>query len=264
VLSVRSRDHRPIALLGNYSLHYVGGIPAGGVSADYFGEYARLLEAELGGKADGQPAFVGIMSNGTSGDVNNINFLHPRPRAEPFERMKAVAKKVADKTLHAYRHIEHKSDVTLGMEQTLVTFAKRRPTPSQVKMAKTFLATEDESKLPPRAHAYARWTLELNEPPHEAEIVLQAVRIGELGITSIPCETFAETGLEIKEKSPFPATFTIELANGHYGYLPTPRQHELGGYETWLGTNELEKTASVKITETLLKMLGDLKRQTAE
>ena len=28
-------------------------------------------------------------------------------------------------------------------------------------------------------------------------------------------------------------TFTIGLANGYGGYLPTAEQHQLGGYETW-------------------------------
>ncbi|HEY8503328.1 MAG TPA: hypothetical protein VIL46_02020, partial [Gemmataceae bacterium] len=35
VLSVQARDGKPLALLANYSLHYVGGIPP--LSADYFG-----------------------------------------------------------------------------------------------------------------------------------------------------------------------------------------------------------------------------------
>ena len=41
-------DGRPIALLANYSLHYVGGLPAGGVSADYFGVFAGHIEKALG------------------------------------------------------------------------------------------------------------------------------------------------------------------------------------------------------------------------
>ena len=53
-------------------------------------------------------------------------------------------------------------------------------------------------------------------------------------------EVFAETGLELKATTPFAKSFTIEIANGYYGYLPTPPQHKLGGYETWLGTNRLE------------------------
>jgi hypothetical protein len=83
VLSVRHADGRPLALLANYGLHYVGGIPGGAVSADYFGAFAERVKELLG--ADRQePAFVGIMSNGTSGDVNAIDFRapeNPQPRS---------------------------------------------------------------------------------------------------------------------------------------------------------------------------------------
>ncbi len=53
-------------------------------------------------------------------------------------------------------------------------------------------------------------------------------------------------------------SFTIELANGHYNYLPTPRQHRLGGYETWMGTNILEVNASRSITQVLLQLLDEV------
>jgi hypothetical protein len=71
-------------------------------------------------------------------------------------------------------------------------------------------------------------------------------------------EVLVEIGLEIKEKSPFPRTFLIELANGGYGYLPPPHQHELGGYETWLGTARFEEDSSVILTQNLLEMLEEL------
>jgi hypothetical protein len=51
----------------------------------------------------------------------------------------------------------------------------------------------------------------------------------------------------------------IELANGGYGYLPPPHQHELGGYETWLGTSRFETDSSVILTQNLLEMLDELK-----
>ena len=50
-VSLRGTDGRPIALLANYSLHYVGGIPAGGVSA---------LVQQLG-------VGVGVVAEGTAG-----------------------------------------------------------------------------------------------------------------------------------------------------------------------------------------------------
>jgi hypothetical protein len=89
--------------------------------------------------------------------------------------------------------------------------------------------------------------------------MLQAFRIGDLGIAAIPFEVFTETGLDIKARSPFQPTFTIELANGSYGYLPTPRHFALGGYETWLGVNRVEPEASEKIVATLLDLFSTLK-----
>jgi len=65
--------------------------------------------------------------------------------------------------------------------------------------------------------------------------------------------------LELKAQSPLKPSFTIELANGGYGYLPTPEQHKLGGYETWLGTNKVEVQSSVKIVNALLEMFAELK-----
>lgn len=83
-ISVQAIDGRPLALLANYSLHYVGGVPKGHISADYFGVFADMIQEHL--QADGQhPPFVAMMSNGTSGDVNNINFKGPSVRPTLWE-----------------------------------------------------------------------------------------------------------------------------------------------------------------------------------
>jgi hypothetical protein len=78
-------------------------------------------------------------------------------------------------------------------------------------------------------------------------------------LCAVPFETFAETGLELKQKSPFARTIVIGIANGKHGYLPTPRQHELGGYETWLGTNQVQKDASEIVVRNLVEMMGELR-----
>ena len=96
----------------------------------------------------------------------------------------------------------------------------------------------------------------LNEYPSEVETLVQAIRIGELGIATSPCETFVETGLAIKAASPLKPTFTIELANDYRGYLPTAEHHALGGYETWRARSSyLEVDAEAKIRAAILKQL---------
>jgi len=102
---------------------------------------------------------------------------------------------------------------------------------------------------------YAREQIELDASPVR-ELKLQAVRIGELGITAIPNEVFAITGLKLKAMSPLGATFNISLANGAEGYIPPPEQHRLGGYTTWPArTAGLVEDAEPRIVETLVGLL---------
>ncbi len=259
IVSIRSKAGAPIALLANYSLHYVGGVPPAGVSADYFGEFAKQIKQQIAPKGDrGRPPFVGIMSNGTSGDVNNINFRNREPGKKPFEQSRYVARSLADQVVQVAQRIEHREEISLAMAQRELLLNHRVPTVEQLARARRFLVETDDSTLPRLAKAYAGRTIEVANMPPSEKIILQAIRIGDQGIVSIPCEVFAEIGLAIKAGSPLKATFTMELANGWNRYLPTPRQHRLGGYETWLGTSILELNASDKIEHSLLDLLREV------
>jgi hypothetical protein len=263
VISVQGAKRKPLALFANYSLHYVGAVPGGQLSADYFGEFARLMPTRL----RAGEKFVAMMSNGTSGDINNIPFTVTRPPRAPFEQIRIVARKAADTAWFADQKIEkYRSDVSLGMLERKIVLEHRRPTADDVAAAREVLAVKDEdriAKLPRLAPDYARRTLQAAERKEDTVTVqLQAIRIGDLAVCGIPFETFAETGLELKDRSPFPQTMVIGLANGRYGYLPTPAQHRLGGYETWLGTNKVQKDASDILTKNLLEMLDELKTTT--
>lgn len=264
ILSVRNAKGQPLCLLANYSLHYVGRVPSGQVSADYFGQFASLIENRLS-RSRPLEGFVGIMSNGTSGDINNINFRNPRPPREPFEQIRIVAGKAADTAWRAYQKVNdsHEKTVPLGMTERLVSLKLRQPTPEQIARAKKIVAMtkEDEKSLPSLAKAYAERILQHAQKGKSIEIKIQAIRIGDLAIVSFPFEVFAETGLNLKDKSPFGDTFIMELANGEHGYLPTPGQHKFGGYETWLTVNRVQFDASELLTAQLLEMLGELKKK---
>lgn len=119
------------------------------------------------------------------------------------------------------------------------------------------------AKINARQIIYAQEALELAKFPATVPVRLQAIRIGDLGITAIPCEVFAETGIAIKKTSPLEKTFTIELANGYNGYLPTAQQHEWGGYETWPARSAyLETGAEAKIRQTILELLEQVAAKT--
>jgi hypothetical protein len=107
--------------------------------------------------------------------------------------------------------------------------------------------------------AYAGRVQRLSKASPETKTPVQILRIGDICIGTTPTETFAETGMEFKKRSPFDKSFMVELAHGYYGYMPTPRHFELGGYETWPGTNNIEPQASVKMMDALLEMASEVK-----
>lgn len=259
-ISVKTSGGKPIALFANYSLHYVGGVPANHISADYFAVFADKIQQML--DADRQsPPFVGIMSNGTSGDINNNNYGGKPEKNAPYEKMKRVAEDVAKEVLRVEKTIEYQNWVPLAATREKLTLALRKPDQKMIEQAKSSLTKPEAEKLVHRLEkTYADRVLNLLNWPDNIEIALQTFRIGDLGVAAIPFEVFAETGFEIKAKSPFKTTFTIGIANGYNGYLPTPAQHELGGYETWMGTNKVEKTASEKIVANLLEMFSKLQQ----
>lgn len=257
LISVQTPDGRPIAVLANYSLHYVGGNAAGELSADYYGMFADRVSEMLG--ADKQD-FVAIMSNGTSGNINNINYGGPPPGpAAPYEKMRAVANVVAAEAYKVYQNIEYKSWISLDSRQKEISLAVRKPAAGEIKRAREIIAKAKKPVMTTMEEIYARETVLIKDYPDQVPMVLQAFRLGDLAIAAVPCEVFVEIGLNIKKKSPFKPTFTISLANGYNGYLPTPEHHALGGYETWRARSSyLEVNASDKIKETLYDLLEKL------
>lgn len=253
VLSVQSRDGRPVALLANYSLHYVGGTSGPVVSADYFGEFANRMKRHVKGNED----FVGAMSNGTSGDVNNVNFaLKVAPKRQPYEQMGFVAEVIAEAIGKAYGDIQYHDSLPLRVKDAEVDLRVRLPSTDDLRRAEMLLQDVTDRPLKGQSLIYARETTLMAKYPATVKVRLQAIRIGSLGIVSSPCETFTETGLAIKRLSPLKSTFTIELANGYNGYLPPPEQHRLGGYETWRARSSyLETDAEPKVRETLIELL---------
>jgi neutral ceramidase len=259
VLAVRSSEGRPIAVLANYGLHYIGDVRPGHISADYFGVFADRIQALL--DADRQdPPFVGMLTNGTSGDVNNINFRLAAPARQAYERSRTVAGDVAGEAARVIGDATYRSEVVLNAQSAEITLGVRRPSSEELEQAKAILAAASPGTLQKREEVFANETVKLADYPPQVQVPLQVIRIGEAALVAIPCEVFAEIGLEIKEKSPFKQTMVVSLANGYNGYLPTPAQHALGGYETWRARSSyLEVDAAPKIMEQVTMLLESVK-----
>jgi len=247
VLSVRDAAGLPLALLANYSVHYAGMVGKT-VSADYFGFFADAMADRLGAGGDGPP-LVAMMSNGTSGNIT-------RAPGGNFEGMQRVARSLADTVTDLCKRLPHRRDVSLATAATRLELRVRRPGDDRIAWARQVQAGTWNKPAHKWRDVYAHNILMLAEYPPTVRLPLAAVRVGDLGIATCPCEVFAETGLAIKAASPLKPTFTISLANGFGGYLPPPEQFELGGYTTWPAESSyLEVGAEPKIREALVGLL---------
>jgi neutral ceramidase len=184
----------------------------------------------------------------------------PQPRKQPYEQMRYVAEDVAAKVNAALQKLTWQSKRRWRRYRELDV--KWRSIPDEL----IAWAKETEAKAPriqggkaDLPLAYAGRVQRLAKASPQTKFPAQILRIGDICIGSSPCETFAETGVEFRKRSPFAKSFMVELAHGYYGYMPTPRHFELGGYETWPGTNNTESQASVKMMDALLEMAGELK-----
>jgi hypothetical protein len=244
ILEVQTSEGRPLALLANYSQHYYTS-PL--LSSDYYGrfrnEMARLMNADSN--------FVAMMSQATSGDQMWMDYGAPRKEIG----YDAYAKEVAARVFAARKSITFTNFAPVRIAQRKLQLRYRTPDPARLAWARK-VAASLRDRLPQQLpEIYALEAIHLHERP-ETELILQAARIGTLGIAAIPNEVYALTGLKLKAQSPLQPTFNIELANGAEGYIPPPEQHKLGGYTTWPArTAGLEVEAEPKIVEALLSLL---------
>jgi hypothetical protein len=149
--------------------------------------------------------------------------------------------------------------VKLSSVQRTLTFERRYPTKAEVEWAQAVKAKKIKPMSTSRYSTYST-VLDYASPemPPTIDVVVQTHRIGDLAVAAMPFEVFAEIGLELKQRSPIQPLMNISIANGSHGYLPTPEQHRLGGYETWIGVNKVQLDASVKMVDALVEMLGGL------
>jgi len=252
LISIQARDGRPIAVIGNFSMHYFGDHD---ISADYFGRFSEGLKERVAPEsADGKPAFVGLMSAGCSGDIYRVDYTIPA-KERPNPTIDQYTNGLLDLAMAAYKDIKYRDDVDLAMAEHRMTLDYRVPNKQTLEWARRIVAEMGDRLPQTQPEIYAREQIFLHEK-QRTEVVVQAWRIGDIAIATTPTETYAITGLKLKAASPLPNTVVIELANGGDGYIPPPEQHPLGGYNTWPARSAgLEVLAEPKITQAAITLL---------
>ncbi len=101
-------------------------------------------------------------------------------------------------------------------------------------------------------------------PPKTVNCEIQALQIGDVILLAHPTELYAEFGLEIKRRSPFPHTFVIGCANGYLGVLPDEAAFARHDYAAETLPYALDQfpfapSAGRVFTDACLKLLHELK-----
>ncbi len=252
VLSIQNRAGEPLALLSSFGTHYAG---TAAISSDYFGVVCQRLAKAL--RPDAPEKFVGLMANGTSGNANCIDFSKPR---EPFTIVD-VGNYVSDLILSTVGEIKYDTSPKIGVAFDSFDVAVRMPTPEEAKEAKEWMKVNLQDRMPKtQTENYARETVLLSEMSPTRRMNVQVFSLGDFAIAANPCESYGETGLKIRQASPFGLTMNIGLANGHCGYIPPPEMFQLGGYTTWRArTACLEEYAEPKMVDAIGRLLQSLK-----
>jgi hypothetical protein len=247
LISIQTRGGEPLAVMANFSMHYFGDTD---ISADYYGLFSEGLKQRIAPQGD----FVGLMSHGCSGDIYRVDYTIPE-KERPKPTIDEYTNGLLDIAMKAYAGIHYQDKAEVSMAEQRMTLKYRVADKQRLEWAQRII-TQMGDRLPKTpTEVYAREQLILNER-QQTEIVVQALRLGDIGIATTPCETYAITGLKVKAASPLAHNIVIELANGGDGYIPPPEQHAFGGYNTWAARSAgLEVQAEPKITQTAIRLL---------
>ncbi len=253
----------PLAVFATFALHYVGTDSSTALSADYFAHFTTAMRRVFG------PQCLAILQNGTSGDVNNVDYSGERKwEARGHAQARKMAGVLAGHVLTESQLLALHDTCRLDAVLETVPYTRKTITAADVATAREILqdpAAFDYTSGPfswvvgqpvweKHLQVYARACLDLAERPEALDTRVQSLRIGEAALVALPGEIFAATGLAVRGQSPAQATLIASLANDYLGYICTQEALERhGGYETWASPHSI---AAAGTAERLAAVVG--------
>jgi neutral ceramidase len=187
----------------------------------------------------------GDLSVGHKSDLSAVGIIVPN---RTFERAKILGDRLADAVLNGIPGLMPEMGElrieTDAAQLPLKSYApicemktRREQTRQQMDEAESSgLPESDQIRLKQASlfsrieEYYALLSDGLSEPKL-LESELTAIRIGNTVLLSLPGEVFVGIALAIRERSPFPKTMFLGLANDYIGYVPTKEANASLGYE---------------------------------
>jgi hypothetical protein len=252
------QEGRPAATLVNFALH-----PAilAGDNWLYSSDYPGYLAECLARVAD--DTSVTVFFNGCCGNVNHLDYTE-RAQGRGYPMTQRVGYMLGVAACEAQKHATQIEGDRISLSSEKVPLKRLKISQDQHRWAQEVLRKAQENPARGRVDGlpdehYAQIWLELHSKQNEDDFAeVSALRIGDLGIVTLPGEMFCEFGLEIKKQSPAKHTLVIELANDAMGYFPTREAFDQGGYEPTTGTTHYQSNAGEELTASALRQLNKL------
>ena len=227
VMQAQTLDGKPIVTVVNFQCHgTVLGPKNLLVSADWIGAMRRNVE-----QASGAPV---VYLQGATGDLNPD---HERG-ADDLQAVESIGVRIADsvgQVLHILAPISgesvsfHQEQVWLALEaeaQGLTPPPTYRAVLAKMAHVPRFMVDFVLNQRYPW-----KTLITPRDGYWSVPVVLTHIRAGDLALYALGAEIFTEIGMAIKQASPTSHTLFTSVSNGCIGYLPTAKEHALGGYE---------------------------------
>ncbi|MDF2659338.1 MAG: Neutral ceramidase [Paenibacillus sp.] len=251
VLRIDDLDGRAMGVVASFACHTdtVGG-------SSYSGDYPAVLSATLK-ESLGEHA-VSVFLLGACGDINHTDTSKPKPADRSITR--EIGLRLAGEVLRVREETETVTEARAGAVRDFIPMRLREASPREIEQAKKVLV---DSRVVGAERFFAEQIMKVAElAGGEAQLEVQAMRLGDLAFVGLPGEIFVELGLSVKRASPYAHTVVNTLCNGSiYGYVCTEAAYTQGGYEPRLkvfnritpGTGERLAESAEALLQGLLK-----------
>lgn len=256
VLFVRDKNGTPKGALINFGCHSdcVSG-------TEYTGDFSAIMAKEL--KKQYGEEFVTVFIMGPAGNVNHFDVTR---ESDPADHYIMMGKTLAGEAIKVIAQAKPVEGDVLSVSAKWMDIPCREIAAEAIANAEHIVATIkpvagakiDASSSSDQSQyqlAMAKSLLNATKGPKSYEVLVQAVRIGDAVLYSMPGEPYLQYGLELKVKSPTEKCFITTYTNRTVGYIPTVDVLEYDTiYSARVGANNLCRDAGHILVNTLAEM----------
>ncbi len=236
IICFRDLQDNPIAIIFHFTLHTNTNFGPK-FSADYPGVVSARIKERFG-------KTITLFVPGASGDINSTGLTY-----------RQIGDALADKIIAAVENAKpEKSPVFLSALKKEITVQRRNFEQDQTEKIEKSGWNESSKQI-----FYKELEQIKKEGKKQEKTLLQVWCIGNRAFASLPGELFIEHGIRIKEKSPFPFTYPVELGGDYVGYLITKNAWIEGGYESLIANSARISPEGVeKMVDSAVEMLNQI------